>query len=192
MARCRFPPGGRKIRFAARIATCLAAFALPPGALQAGPTGSPLDPGRGGSVYRHVIGFAFWYPRGWKVQEHPEFLQLVPTGAAGSPGNPEEVYFLIGEKVSDEGITSAADPRVAQFLKDRGLELSEEKTRIVHIDEGFDFLGFNFRKYHGKLLIKPAKSRIAAAKEKVRGIFKAGVGLPQDALIRRLNPVIRG
>jgi RNA-directed DNA polymerase len=83
-------------------------------------------------------------------------------------------------------------PLVVQFLAERGLELSEEKTRIVHIDVGFDFLGFNVRKYNGKLLIKPAKSSIAAVKEKIRSIFKAGVGLPQDALIRRLNPVIRG
>jgi RNA-directed DNA polymerase len=83
-------------------------------------------------------------------------------------------------------------PRVAQFLKDRGLELSEEKTRIVHIDEGFDFLGFNFRKYQGKLLIKPSKASIAAVKGKVRGILKAGTSLPQATLIRRLNPIIRG
>ena len=39
------------------------------------------------------------------------------------------------------------------FLKDRGLELSEEKTLITHIDEGFDFFGWNFRKYKGKLFI---------------------------------------
>ena len=54
-------------------------------------------------------------------------------------------------------------PLVRQFLKERGLELAEEKTRIVHIDNGFDFLGFNFRKYHGKLLITPAKANIATA-----------------------------
>jgi RNA-directed DNA polymerase len=83
-------------------------------------------------------------------------------------------------------------PRVVQFLKERGLELSEEKTRIVHIDEGFDFLGFNFRKYHGKLLIKPAKASIAAVKDKIRAIFEASGSLPQDALIRQLNPIIRG
>ncbi len=83
-------------------------------------------------------------------------------------------------------------PRVAQFLTERGLVLSEAKTRIVHIDEGFDFLGFNFRKYHGKLLIKPAKASIAAVKGKIREILKAGASLPQDALIRRLNPIIRG
>ena len=58
-------------------------------------------------------------------------------------------------------------PLVKEFLKERGLELAEEKTRIVHIAHGFDFLGFNFRKYHGKLLIKPAKASIAAVKGKV-------------------------
>jgi RNA-directed DNA polymerase len=83
-------------------------------------------------------------------------------------------------------------PQVVQFLKDRGLELSEAKTRIVHIDEGFDFLGFNFRKYHGKLLIKPSKASVAAVKDKIQSIFKASGSLPQDALIRQLNPIIRG
>jgi RNA-directed DNA polymerase len=83
-------------------------------------------------------------------------------------------------------------PLVQQFLMERGLELSEAKTRIVHIDDGFDFLGFNLRKYHGKLLITPAKPSIAAVKEKVRDILKTGASLTQDVLIRRLNPVIRG
>lgn len=83
-------------------------------------------------------------------------------------------------------------PLVVQFLAERGLELAEEKTRIVHIDQGFDFLGFNIRKYNGKLLIQPAKSSIAAVKGKVRDILKAGASLPQGDLIRRLNPVIRG
>jgi RNA-directed DNA polymerase len=83
-------------------------------------------------------------------------------------------------------------PLVEQFLAERGLTLSPEKTRIVHIDQGFDFLGFNVRKYNGKLLIKPSVSSIAAVKEKARAIFTNGASLPQDALIRRLNPVLRG
>ena len=78
------------------------------------------------------------------------------------------------------------------FLAERGLTLSPEKTRIVHIDQGFDFLGFNVRKYNGKLLIKPSVSSIAAVKEKARAIFRSGASLPQDALIRRPNPVLRG
>jgi RNA-directed DNA polymerase len=94
--------------------------------------------------------------------------------------------------VSRALLENEVKPLVVQFLAERALELSEQKTRIVHIEQGFDFLGFNVRKYNGKLLIKPAKSSIAAVKEKVRGIFKAGVSLPQDVLICRLNPVIRG
>lgn len=46
-------------------------------------------------------------------------------------------------------------PALRSFLRERGLELSEEKTAITHINDGFNFLGFNVRKYHSKLLIKP-------------------------------------
>lgn len=49
---------------------------------------------------------------------------------------------------------------VSQFLKERGLILSEEKTMITHIDESFDFLGWTFRKYKGKLIVQPSKSSI--------------------------------
>ena len=61
---------------------------------------------------------------------------------------------------------------IDDFLKDRGLSLSEEKTKIVHIDEGFDFLGWNVRKYGGKLLIKQAKKNVQAFLRKIRQIIK--------------------
>ena len=83
-------------------------------------------------------------------------------------------------------------PLVMQFLEERGLQLAEEKTHVVHIDDGFDFLGFNLRKYNGTLLIKPATTSIAAVKDKVRTIIKNGGSLPPGVLIHRLNPVIRG
>ena len=83
-------------------------------------------------------------------------------------------------------------PLVSEFLEERGLELAEDKTHIVHIDEGFDFLGFHFRKYHGKLFIKPAKASIAAVKEKVQGILYDSGSPSQGLLIHQLNPVIRG
>ena len=47
--------------------------------------------------------------------------------------------------------------RLAAWLAPRGLAFNEDKTRVVHLDEGFDFLGFNVRRYAGKLLIKPAR-----------------------------------
>jgi RNA-directed DNA polymerase len=51
-------------------------------------------------------------------------------------------------------------PRLAEFLAGRGLELSQAKTRIVHIDDGFDFLGFNLRHFpNGKLLVRPRRRR---------------------------------
>jgi len=99
-------------------------------------------------------------------------------------------FVLTG--VSQALLENEVKPLVTQFLGERGLALSEEKTRIVHIDEGFDFLGFHVRKYQGTLLIKPAKSSIAAVTEKVREICLAGRTLPQGILIRRLNPVLRG
>ena len=51
---------------------------------------------------------------------------------------------------------------VVEFLKERGLELSDEKTEIVHISEGFDFIGWNFRKFKEKFLIQPSKKAVAA------------------------------
>ncbi|MCV5736588.1 reverse transcriptase domain-containing protein, partial [Escherichia coli] len=61
---------------------------------------------------------------------------------------------------SKDVLVNEVKPRVIDFLKERGLALSEEKTHITHIDDGFDFLGFNLRKYKGKLLIKPSKSNV--------------------------------
>lgn len=81
---------------------------------------------------------------------------------------------------------------IGDFLKERGLSLSEEKTKIVHIDEGFDFLGWNIRKYGGKLLIKPAKKNVQAFLRKIRLIIKENRTAKQENVIRLLNPVIRG
>ena len=83
-------------------------------------------------------------------------------------------------------------PLVEQFLKERGLVLSADKTRITHIDEGFDFLGQNLRKYDGKPLVKPSKKNTHAFLEKVRGIIDANKSVSQTLLIGLLNPVIRG
>ena len=83
-------------------------------------------------------------------------------------------------------------PIVVKFLKERGLELSSEKTTITHIDEGFDFLGFNVRKYKGKLLIKPSKKNVKSFLAEIRRIIKSHPTITTDLLIQQLNPVIRG
>lgn len=83
-------------------------------------------------------------------------------------------------------------PIIRAFMAERGLQLSEEKTVITHINDGFDFLGQNIRKYNGKLLIKPSKSSAKSLLKKVREVIKSNKAAPQDLLIRRLNPIIRG
>ena len=59
-------------------------------------------------------------------------------------------------------------PLVEQFLLARGLELAHAKTRITHIEDGFDCLGTHLRKYHGKLLCTPAKKNVHAFLETIR------------------------
>jgi RNA-directed DNA polymerase len=83
-------------------------------------------------------------------------------------------------------------PFIAAFLEERGLELSTVKTRITHIDEGFDFLGQNVRRYNGKLIIQPSKKSRKTFLDRVRAIIKANRTATAGQLIVRLNPVIRG
>ena len=79
------------------------------------------------------------------------------------------------------------------FLKERGLTLSEEKTLITHISEGFDFLGFNVRKYNGTLLIKPSKKSQKRFTDKLHEVvLTKGKALSQQELIEKLNPIIKG
>jgi RNA-directed DNA polymerase len=93
---------------------------------------------------------------------------------------------------SKEILEQRVKPAIETFLQARGLELSLEKTRITHIDNGFDFLGFNLRKYNGKLLIKPAKDNVKTFLATVRGIVKANPTAKTLDLIRALNPKVRG
>ena len=99
-------------------------------------------------------------------------------------------FIITGE--TPEFLREKVLPIVKEFLTERGLQLSEEKTVITHIDEGFDFLGKNIRKYNGKLLIKPSKSSLKSCLGKVRDIIKSNKSTKQETLIRKLNPVIRG
>jgi RNA-directed DNA polymerase len=94
--------------------------------------------------------------------------------------------------ISKELLENEVLPVVREFLQVRGLTLSEEKTKITHIDKGFDFLGYNIRKYNGKLLIKPAKDSLKRIMTKIRETVEAHKGVKQESLIRLLNPVITG
>jgi RNA-directed DNA polymerase len=87
-----------------------------------------------------------------------------------------------------------------EWLKERGLALSEEKTRIVHLTEGFDFLGFNVRQYPApltsrtgwKLLIKPSKESVLGVQKQLKDHWDKAHGTNVPAVLARLNPLIRG
>ena len=84
-------------------------------------------------------------------------------------------------------------PLIEQFLRERGLELSQEKTVITHVTSGFDFLGQNVRRYpNGVLLIKPSKKNVKTFLGGTRRIIRSGLHLSAGDLISELNPKIRG
>jgi len=94
--------------------------------------------------------------------------------------------------IDKETIIKDIIPMVKEFLAERGLELSPEKSKITHINDGFTFLSQNVRKYKGKLLIHPSKEAVQSFKDKLKELFRKHRGIPAHALIRILNPVIRG
>lgn len=104
-------------------------------------------------------------------------------------------------RYADDFIVTAATKEIAEeakelireFLTERGLELSEEKTVITHITDGFDMLGWTFRKFKGKLIVKPSKKSIQALKDTLHEtILEKGKAWTQDVLIKKLNQQLRG
>ncbi len=83
--------------------------------------------------------------------------------------------------------------QLAAWLAPRGLAFNEDKTRIVTLGQGFDFLGFNVRRYRGRLLlIKPSKAAVRRIRERLRTELRSLRGANAQAVIARLNPIIRG
>src|SRR5688572_20602810 len=89
---------------------------------------------------------------------------------------------------------------LATWLGTRGLRLSEEKTHIRHLSDGFNFLGFTIRHYPAphssrsgvKLLITPSQDSIQQRQRTLKALWRRHVGSPTVALINAMNPVIRG
>ena len=99
---------------------------------------------------------------------------------------------LIVTARTKETLEQIVKPAVVDFLAQRGLELSEQKTTITHIQAGFNFLGQNVRKYGNRLVIKPAKEGLKALVRKSREHIKGMVGQKAQTLIKTLNPILRG
>ena len=116
-------------------------------------------------------------------------------GGAIPPG-----YSTRGVLREPEDAHRVKDYLLPPWLAERGLTLSEEKTRIVHLTEGFDFLGCTVKHYHApqtsrsgyKLLIKPSKKAVTRKQQELRDVWLGLKGQDVDAVLSRLNPIIRG
>jgi RNA-directed DNA polymerase len=82
--------------------------------------------------------------------------------------------------------------RLAEWLAPRGLAFNPDKTRIVHLDEGFDFLGFTVRRYHGKLLIKPSTTAIGRIRRRLSDEMRRLRGANAAAVLAAITPIVRG
>jgi RNA-directed DNA polymerase len=82
--------------------------------------------------------------------------------------------------------------RLAAWLASRGLAFNDDKTKVVSLSEGYDFLGVNVRRYRSKLLIKPSKAAVRRIRRRLRDELRALRGSNAQAVIKRLNPIIRG
>ena len=118
-----------------------------------------------------------YYPTGWVTADCPVLIRYADD-------------FVVHCHTRQDALEVKA--KLAAWLASRGLAFNEDKTRVVSLDEGFDFLGFNVRRYHGKLLIKPSKAAIRRIRERLRTELRSLRGSNAQAVIKKLNPIIRG
>jgi RNA-directed DNA polymerase len=124
-------------------------------------------------------------------------VRYIPTGAnAGTarPGSPvviryaDDLLAFCHSRQQAEQVKA----RLADWLALRGLRFNEDKTAIRPLDDGCDFLGFNVRRYRGKLLIKPSRAAVKRIRKRLTAEMKALRGHNAQMVLIRLNPIIRG
>jgi len=114
--------------------------------------------------------------------------------AATVPGSPvliryaDDLVALCCSRDQAEQVKAS----LAQWLAPRGLTFNEDKTRIVTLDDGFDFLGFTVRRFNAKLLIKPSKAAVRRIRDRLRTEMRSLRGANIAMVLQRLAPVIRG
>jgi len=151
-------------------------------------TTPPPPTARKGQLYRHVIGFSFWHPTGWRVKELDNFLQLVPPKPATTPQGPSEVYFVVGDSVAGQGIVQPGDYRVVQYLDQTIRGISPTLMRVgkptqVPTSKGQGvLLHWQGRSATGQMV--HAKAYVTLLKD--HGVSLIALGLP-DALKPREN-----
>src|SRR6266508_3807635 len=170
-----------------RIAAWLKAGVIDQGRFAPTERGSP----QGGVVSPVLLNVAL------HGMEQAAGVRYIPSGSnAGTarPDSPVLVRYaddLLALCLSREQ-AQQVKARLAAWLAPRGLVFNEDKTRIVHLDEGCDFLGFNIRRYHGKLLITPSKTAVKRLRERLATEMRAVRGHNAQMVLVRLNPIIRG
>jgi RNA-directed DNA polymerase len=125
------------------------------------------------------------------VRYHPDGHRDRGTAVPGSPvliRYADDALALCHSREQAEQVKA----RLTAWLEPRGLVFNEDKTRIVRLHEGVDFLGFSVRRYRGKLLIKPSKAAVKRIRARLTAEMKALRGHNAQIVLTRLNPVIRG
>ncbi len=98
--------------------------------------------------------------------------------------------FLVTAKTQED--ITAIIPTLKEWLGQRGLELNEEKTNIVHVEQGCNFLGFTIQQFKGKCLCLPQKEKVKVFLQSIRDWLKNNPQVKTEAVINHLNPIIRG
>jgi len=128
-----------------------------------------------------AAGARYWRARGTSLRAQPGTPVLIRYA--------DDFAVLCHTREQAEQVKA----RLAVWLAPRGLAFNEDKTRIVTLDEGFDFLGFNIRRYRsGKLLTKPSQAAVKRFRARLRAEITALQGGNADAVLVKLNPILRG
>ncbi len=99
-------------------------------------------------------------------------------------------FVVVAE--TKEILEQTVKPAIQKFMAERGLRLSEEKTVITHIHEGFDFLGKTVRKFNTQLIVQPSKAAAKSIVEKLGTLLRQSRSIPYAVLLRKLNRLLRG
>ncbi len=171
----------------AMVAGWLAAGVIEQGRFTPTKEGTP----QGGVISPMLLNIAL---HGMEEAAGVRYLRCDPRGAHVAPDSSVLVRyaddFVVMCHTRDQA--EQVQHRLAGWLAPRGLAFNEDKTHIVHLDDGFDFLGFNVRRYNGKLLIKPSQAAVRRIRERLTAEVRSLNGSNAIAVIRRLNPIIRG
>ncbi|QTJ71101.1 group II intron reverse transcriptase/maturase (plasmid) [Rhodococcus sp. ZPP] len=169
------------------VAGWLAAGVIEQGRFTSTDEGTP----QGGVISPMLLNIAL---HGMEEAAGVHYTRRDPHGAHVARGAPVLVRYADDFVIMchTKGQAEQARHRLGEWLAPRGLEFNEDKTRIVHVDAGFDFLGFNVRRYDGKLLIRPSAAAVKRIRHRLADEVRSLRGTNSEAVIRRLTPIIRG